>query len=115
MSAIQVTNASPLRNTSSAVEKQDASRYLQMRVKTKHLQHEGMYPGDVLLIDKGAAPANGCILVLDFDGRLVLRKFQMGQGHCMLMPLHGLTQTIEWPAYEQLPLVGVVKQIIRTV
>jgi SOS-response transcriptional repressor LexA len=97
-----------------AIENEASSRYLYMRVKTNHMQQEGMYPGDTLLIDRYAASTNGCILVLNFDGKLVLRKLIMGQASLMLQPLHGLTQTIEWPSYQPLPLVGVVKQIIRT-
>jgi SOS-response transcriptional repressor LexA len=97
-----------------AIEKETTSRYLHMRVKTDQMQQEGMYPGDTLLIDRNATPTNGCILVLNFDGKLVLRKLATGQASLMLQPLHGLTQTIEWPSYQPLPLVGVVKQIIRT-
>lgn len=116
MSTIQtVDQDSSLYLRHASIEKEALSRQLQMRVKTNHMQQEGMYQGDTLLIDRDTTPTNGCILVLNFDGKLVLRKLLMGQASLMLQPLHGLTQTIEWPSYQPLPLVGVVKQIIRTV
>jgi SOS-response transcriptional repressor LexA len=115
MSVIHITDhLEPKVNGQSTAGKEVVSRYLYMRVKSHHMQHEGMYPGDTLVIDKQATPTNGCILVLNFDGKLVLRKLQQGQANLLLQPLHGITQTIEWPAYHPLPAVGVVKQIIRT-
>ena len=89
--------------------------FIKMQVKTSGMQQAGIHLGDVLLVEPDAVPENGSWLVLDFEGRLVIRMLQAMQGHLKLLPLHGHTQPIDWPVYAPLPLVGVVRQVIRKV
>lgn len=84
-----------------------------LRVKQGGMEKFGICQGDYLLIDRAAPILNGALLVLEFNKRMVIRQLQIGPHHWQLSSLHGLTQAMEWPKHEPLPLVGVVRQIVR--
>jgi SOS-response transcriptional repressor LexA len=88
-------------------------RCLQLVVTTNDLRGEGIFAGDILSVDKADKLVNGQLLVLEFDGRMVVRRLEMGQGCMYLHPLHHKTQMLEWPLHVPLPLTGVVRQIVR--
>lgn len=89
-------------------------KMLKMKVKSGSMERAGIHLNDVLIVDPAANPQNGSLLVLKFEGGMVIRQLLVGQHFLQLLPLHGLTQAIEWPLHTRLPLVGVVRQVIRT-
>lgn len=89
--------------------------WLQYVVHSSLMQAAGIMAGDLLTVQTGVTPQNGQWVVLRFGERLVIRRLEQGQGCFHLVPLHQKVQPMEWPVYEPLPLVGVVRQVIRTV
>ena len=84
-------------------------------VHSSRLAAAGFLPGDELLIDRKALPVPGAIVVLELDGKFLLRRLGQQQNAWQLLPLHSGLASFEWPFYQPLPLVGVVKKILRTV
>lgn len=83
------------------------------QVKQGGMETFGIYNGDYLLLDPLGPLLNGALLVLEFDKKMVIRQLQIGPHQWQLSSLHGLTQAMEWPKHVPLPLVGVVRQIVR--
>ncbi|MCC6759723.1 MAG: hypothetical protein IT252_00820 [Chitinophagaceae bacterium] len=84
-------------------------------VRTNGLAAAGFLPGDELLIDRKALPVPGAIVLLELDGKFLLRRLGQQQHAWQLLPLHSGLASFEWPFHRPLPLVGVVKKILRTV
>lgn len=83
-------------------------------VRTKRLAVADFLPGDELIVDHKALPVPGSIVLLELDGKLLLRRLAQQQHAWQLLPLHSGLAAFEWPFYQPLPLVGVVKKVIRT-
>ncbi|WP_416438360.1 LexA family protein [Phnomibacter sp. MR] len=84
-------------------------------VKANCLAAAGFLPGDELIIDRKALPVPGAIVLLEMDGKFLLRRLAQQHHGWQILPLHSGLAAFEWPFYQPLPLVGVVKKIIRTV
>lgn len=84
-------------------------------LKANCLATAGFLPGDEVIIDRKALPLPGAIVLLEMDGKFLLRRLAQQHHGWQILPLHSGLAAFEWPFYQPLPLVGVVKKIIRTV
>ena len=86
---------------------------IQLQVLATGMEAAGLNRGDILTVQPLAEPQNGQLVVLHFDGRMVIRRYVIQQYTCSLQPLHGHLQTLHWPLHMPIPLVGVVTQLTR--
>jgi SOS-response transcriptional repressor LexA len=91
----------------------DKSAFQYYVLKTNRLEKMGLYIGDQLLIETSTALVAGNIVLIELDGKLLLRKMEQTNNAWMLFPLLQQLAPLEWPFHIPLPLVGVVRQIIR--
>jgi|GEM_PF-3612356 hypothetical protein len=70
--------------------------------------------GDMLCVRPEGKPIAGSLVVLSIDNRLLLRRLQYDGKSVILEPLSGKVQALYWPAWEVLPIVGVVTNIVRS-
>ena len=56
----------------------------QMRVKGDSMRDEGIFDGDIILIDRAITPRNGHIVVAEIDGEFLVKKFVLRQGRMKL-------------------------------
>jgi DNA polymerase V len=89
----------------------------QMRVKGDSMHDEGIFDGDVILIDRAITPRHGHIVVAEIDGEFLVKKLSLRQGRMKLkagnptyadiIPKDGQTITI-WgvvlTAFKQFPV-----------
>lgn len=83
------------------------------RLKTSRLEHIGLYLGDQLLVESSNELIAGNIILLEMDGKLLLRRLEQTHHAWNIVPLQQKLASLEWPFHVPLPLVGVVRQIIR--
>jgi len=84
-------------------------------LKTHRLEQIGLYKGDHLLIEMSNDLIAGNIILIDMDGKLLLRRLEQSNHAWILKPLHQQLAALEWPFHFPLPVVGIVRQIIRQI
>jgi DNA polymerase V len=57
---------------------------IQMRVSGESMRDEGIFDGDIVLIDRAIAPRHGQIVVAVVDGEFVIKKLVIRAGHMKL-------------------------------
>jgi SOS-response transcriptional repressor LexA len=82
-------------------------------VKTNAWRKEGIFPEDVLVVQEVSQVHNGDWAILNFDGKSIVRQVELLEGVVRFKPLDATLQPIDWPLHKELPVVGVVKSIIR--
>ena len=55
-----------------------------MRVKGDSMRDEGIFDGDVILIDRAITPRHGHIVVAEIDGEFLVKKLSLRQGRMKL-------------------------------
>jgi SOS-response transcriptional repressor LexA len=82
-------------------------------VKTNAWKKEGLYPEDVLVVQEGKKLCNGDWVILEFDGKRIVRLVELMEDVIRFKPLDSTLQPIDWPLHKPIPVVGVVQTIIR--
>lgn len=82
-------------------------------VNTNAWKKEGIFPNDVLVVQEVSQVHNGDWVILDFDGKRIVRQVELLEEVVRFRPLDGTLQPIDWPLFKALPVIGVVKTIIR--
>jgi SOS-response transcriptional repressor LexA len=82
-------------------------------LKTNRLEQIGLYRGDQLLVEYSTELLAGHIILIEMDGKLLLRRLEQANHAWILIPLQQKLASLEWPLHIPLPLVGIVRQIIR--
>ncbi|WP_277751252.1 LexA family protein [Granulicella sibirica] len=70
--------------------------------------------GDLLVVDRAAAPDNGCIVVVAVNGEYTVKRLRRGPDCIWLDPANHLYQPIRVSIGEDLHVFGVVKHAIHT-
>ena len=73
---------------------------------------EGIYEGDIVIIDKKRDPANGDIVTACVDNEWTVKIFQMREGRVSLIPANKKYPVIE--PKDSLEIGGVVVSVIRS-
>ena len=82
-----------------------------LRVRGDSMVDAGILPGDLVLVERGAEPHDGDIVIAQIDGEWTLKYFRRNGGQVYLQPANGRFQ----PFYpkEELKIAAVVKAVIR--
>ena len=85
------------------------------RVKGDSMIDDGIGDGDMLIIDKAAEPADGCLAVCFVDGEFTLKRYINKGDYAILMPANKHYKPIRVDADNQFAVWGVVKYLIKKV
>lgn len=83
------------------------------RVKGDSMIEDGVNDGDMLIIDKGAKPSDGCLAVCFVDGEFTLKRYLNKGNYAILMPANKKYKPIRVDADNQFAIWGVVKYLIK--
>ena len=67
-----------------------------VRVEGESMRDAGIYPGDLLIVDRALEPMDNCVIIAAVDGELTVKRLCRRRGRLYLMP--------ENPDYEPLPV-----------
>jgi len=84
------------------------------RVKGFSMQDEGIYDGDLLVIDKSLEARNGKIAVCFIDGEFTVKKIKLEKDRCWLMPANKDYKPILVTAENDFLIWGVVTYVIKS-
>lgn len=87
-----------------------AATYL-LRVTGHSMQDAGILPGDLLLVERGATPRDGDIVVAQIDRAWTLKYFRQRGAHVFLEAAHQDYHPIH--PQEELQVAAVVRAVIR--
>ena len=82
-------------------------------VKTNAWRKAGIFPEDLLVVQSGRKLMEGDWVILEFEGKRIVRQVELMDGNIRFKTLDGSLQPIDWPMHKPAPIVGVVQTIIR--
>jgi SOS regulatory protein LexA len=82
-----------------------------LRVRGDSMVDAGILPGDLVLVERGAEPHDGDIVIAQIDGEWTLKYFRRNGGKVYLQPANGRFQPFH--PKEELTIAAVVKAVIR--
>ncbi|HOT88216.1 MAG TPA: translesion error-prone DNA polymerase V autoproteolytic subunit [Bacteroidales bacterium] len=85
------------------------------RVKGESMKDDGIYDGDLLIIDKSIEPVDGKIAVCFIDGEFTLKRIKIKKKEIWLMPANTNYKPIKIEEGSELKIWGVVTHVIKAV
>ena len=86
-----------------------------VRVAGESMIEAGIYPDDVLVVDRSIEPSHGKIVIAVIDGELTVKRLHRKNGHIMLMPENKNFDPIVVRDENALIIWGVVTNVIHKV
>ncbi len=86
-----------------------------VRVSGLSMIDVGMYPDDILIVDKSIEPIHGKIVIAAIDGELTVKRLYKKSGTVRLMPENENFTPIELESESDLIIWGVVTNVIHSV
>ena len=85
-----------------------------LRVSGDSMTGAGIYPGDILIVDRSLPPADGRIVIAVIDGELTVKRLSRRHGRIRLLPENPRYPPIEINAEQDLRVWGVVVHAIHS-
>ena len=85
------------------------------RVKGNSMKDAGIHDGDLLVIDKSIAPADGKIAVCYIEGEFTLKRISIRGNELWLVPANTEYKPMKIEEHNDLRVWGVVTQVIKKV
>jgi DNA polymerase V len=85
-----------------------------VRVQGDSMTGAGIYPGDLLVIDRSLTPKSGAIVVAVVNGELTVKRLQIEGRHIWLMPENPAYPPLEIGEGMELVIWGVVPPAVRS-
>ena len=85
-----------------------------LRVSGDSMTGAGIYPGDILIVDRSLTPADGRIVIAAVDGELTVKRLHRRRGRIRLVPENPRYPTIEITAEQELRVWGVVVHAVHS-
>jgi DNA polymerase V len=87
-----------------------------MRVNSEAMVDAGIYPGDVVIIDRSVKAVNGKVVIAVLNGEMLIRRFEKVFNKMRLLPETRKLSPIEIDgSYEEFSIWGVVTYVIHQV
>lgn len=83
------------------------------RAKGHSMRDEGIYDGDLLIIDKSIEPIDGKIAVCYIDGEFTVKKIRFINNECWLMPANPNYKPIKINEDNDFLIWGIVTHVIK--
>ena len=84
-----------------------------MRVAGESMTGDGIYHGDVIVVDRAATPVNGSVVVASVDGELTVKRFMQRGARVALLAANPDYPAIELHGEQELVVWGVVTHSLR--
>lgn len=91
-----------------------ASTFL-VRVSGESMRDAGIFPGDILVVDRSLEPVNGKVVIVALDGELTVKRLKILESGIMLMPENPAFQPIQISDDQTVNIWGVVTNVIHKV
>lgn len=85
------------------------------RVEGDSMKDDGIFEGDILVVDKSVEPYDGCLAVAYIDGEFTLKRVKIEPDKISLIPANPKYKTIEISPDNEFSVWGVVKWILKSV
>ena len=82
-----------------------------LKVSGDSMSEAGIFPGDMVLVDKGAQAKNGDIVIAEVDGEWTMKYLKKQGENVVLMPANPKYQPIR--PKKELKIAGVVTAVVR--
>ncbi len=89
-----------------------ASTYF-VRVDGESMIEAGIYPNDVLVVDRSIAAQHGDIVIAGFHGEFTVKELEL-RPHPRLIPRNCAFKAIDIPEGAELDIFGVVTNVVRS-
>lgn len=86
-----------------------------VKVTGESMIEVGIYPNDILIVDRSLEPNHGKIVVAVVDGELTVKRLHKKNGHIILMPENKTFEPIIIKQENELVIWGVVTNVIHKV
>lgn len=100
-------------NLNSHLIKNPASTFL-VRVSGESMKDAGIFPGDILIVDRSIDPVDGKIVIAAIDGELTVKRLRIKTDAVYLMPENKAFKPIVVGELQDLNIWGVVCHVIRS-
>lgn len=84
-----------------------------VRVEGQSMIEDGIYEGDLLIVDKSLKPVDGSIIIVAIDGELTVKKLKIKNNEGYLTPSNPNYKTIKVNENQELHCWGVVTYAIH--
>jgi DNA polymerase V len=92
--------------------KKPAATYL-VKAQGDSMEGEGIYDGDILIVDRSLKATSGRIVIAAIEGQLTVKKLVLTQSKCKLVPANPKYPSIEIPEGTELHIWGIVTNVIH--
>ena len=84
-----------------------------VRIAGESMTGAGLFPGDIAIVDRSIAPANGCVVLALVDGEFTIKRYHLVAGGVVLKPENPTFVDIIIREDAEFEVWGVVKYAIR--
>lgn len=95
------------------IKKKSATFFL--RVKGDSMINAGIYPGDLVLVDRSIEPVDGSVVVAEFDREFTVKRLVWCNGMAELHAENPKYAPIKFKEGQELMILGVVTSSVHTV
>ncbi len=85
-----------------------------LRVSGDSMTGAGIYPGDILIVDRSIPPSDGMIVIAVVDGELTVKRLYQRHGRVRLLPENPDYQPIEIDTGQDMHVWGVVIHAVHS-
>ena len=89
-----------------------SSTYL-VRASGESMKEAGIFPGDVLVVDRSKRPEHNAVVIASIDGELLVKRLKKSKGKIWLMAENPDYPPIEMTDENELMIWGVVTNVIH--
>lgn len=84
-----------------------------VRVSGESMKGAGIFPGDILIVDRSLSAENGRVVIVALDGELTVKRIKIKTDHVLLMPENENYSAIKVSELQELNIWGVVTNVIH--
>ncbi|MDA3898533.1 MAG: translesion error-prone DNA polymerase V autoproteolytic subunit [Desulfobacteraceae bacterium] len=85
-----------------------------VRATGKSMINAGIFPNDILIVDRSLEPADKKVVIAVVNGELTVKRFRQIDGHAMLMPENEAYNEIELTDGMDCEIWGVVVHVVHS-
>ncbi|GAB4148763.1 MAG: hypothetical protein OHK0017_11830 [Patescibacteria group bacterium] len=84
-----------------------------VRVEGDSMLGAGIFPGDMIIVDRYPTPKSGQVVLAVLNGEFTLKRYEKRSGRIRLLPANPKYQPIELNQNDELQIWGVVIQVLH--